>query len=315
MWRDWARAHRVFLLVAALSGVIAGAVLNMRSTDRANERANDWAAIAAPEPVDVPPSAEPISAADVKDAAKVVETGFTLGDAQTCQVVADPCPPESVTVSHFVTYGVVIENTSDQVLTSIPVTVTFTDRRKVRVAPAEGEPEQPGITRLAPGERAGIGATWELAAGEVSGIRVEVGWPKRWMSPAYEADIRPIGPLSPTVTDPKVISSAPDPGPSSQVRVLYEARLQYEQDPNKGVEGAEPMYGRIRASGRPSVILRDEQGEIVGGVRGPSIEMGSVEDGYEVDLTSESRTFPFFSSASAEVHFNEIYFQEVVDVD
>jgi hypothetical protein len=311
MWRDWARAHRVFFLVAALVGVIAGAVLNIR----ANDRASDSAAMAAPERVDVPPTTEALSADDVTDAIEVVESGFTVGDAQTCQIVADPCPPESVTVSHLVTYGVVIENTSDQVLRWIPVTVTFSDRRRERVAPAGGEPQQQGITRLAPGERTGIGATWELAAGEAAGIRVEVDHPRRWMSPAYEADVRPTGPLRPTVTDAKVTSSAPEPGTSAHASVRYEAHLGYEHYAGKHrVEDEETLYGSFQASGRPSVILRNEQGDIVGGVRGPSTEVRE-SDSFEVDLTLESRTFPAFSSASAEVYFNEISFREVMDVD
>jgi len=146
-------------------------------------------------------------------------------------------------------------------------------------------------------------------------MRVEVDRPRGWMSPAYEADVRPTGPLRPTVTEANVTSSAGGPGPS----VRYEAHLRYEHFAGKDrVEDGGTLHGSFQVSGRPSVVFWSG-GDIVGGVRAPSIEMGGRAEGgpgtYEVDLTSEARTFPVLGGASAEVYFNEIALREVVDVD
>jgi hypothetical protein len=283
------------MAVAALLGVGAGAALVARSGGR------DTAGppVEAPEAVPVPPSTEPVSAEAVAGAIEVVQTGFTAADASGCRSTRDPCPPESVTVSHLVSYGVVIENDSDQVVKDLPIAVAFFDGAGEELLMKEVEDRPVRVARLGPGERTAIGATDPLVDPGAAEMRVTVGEPEGWMSPDHEAALRPgDGLVAATASEAKINAGARTTDGTFLATVSATVEVGRISD--------EPLYEGYEVTGRPAVIFRNERREIVGGVtdEGP-VELRGVGR-IEVDITSEHETFSVFSGALVEVWLNDV---------
>jgi hypothetical protein len=137
----------------------------------------------------------------------------------------------------------------------------------------------------------------------VAEIRVEVGPPGEWMSPDYDAAVHLSGRLTLAAEDAQVTSFVESAqSPRYLVNYLVTTR---------SIAGTQPPLGVFRLSGRPSVILRNEQRDIVGGVADPSAIEVDGSDRFELDMTAESETFPFFSGALVEVYVNDISIEEV----
>lgn len=144
--------------------------------------------------------------AELADAVEVLDAGFTAGEAMGCvgrdgevrwsssrtnYSLPDYCPADrrpSLPQSRFrdaVSYGVVIENTSDLVLIDVPVTHRFLDAegRVVRASEADPHPPDVGpevIPVLRPHEPLGFGGMRLVDRPGTAEIEVEIGEPEDW---------------------------------------------------------------------------------------------------------------------------------------
>ena len=143
--------------------------------------------------------------AELADAVEVLDAGFTGGEAMGCverggevlrsssrtnYSIPDHCPADqrpSLPESRFrdaVSYGFVIENTSDLVLFYVPVTHRFLDAEGRVVPASEADPLDSGqpevIPVLRPHEPLGFGGMRFVARPGTAEIEVEIGDPERW---------------------------------------------------------------------------------------------------------------------------------------
>lgn len=168
------------------------------------------AAATAPSPTStVPPTGAEV-AAGVK-----VDAGLTAGKVMGCDTAAsrpkgvfppvDGCPPQNLApVGDGVTYGIVVENTTDQVLHDLPITFRFVDAQGAMVPERATifSKTDPRPTRelvdLWPGQRYGFGGFRYTEHPGATHVQVVVGPPDEWEPEAaytlnFPAAVRPGG--------------------------------------------------------------------------------------------------------------------------
>lgn len=107
-------------------------------------------------------------AAEMATALKVVESGFSVGPGST---PGDP----------VLTFGAVVENTSELVVQGVTVTIDVRGADGNHIYRRLEDPKE--ITRLLPGERFGFGHSIYMSTTEISEVRVELSGPEAWDRP------------------------------------------------------------------------------------------------------------------------------------
>lgn len=152
-----------------------------------------------------PATTEPPTDHDLQQAVDV-ESGMTPGQVMACDTAGGratgwypssaSCPPEDLAViGDGVSYGLVVENTSDQVLLNVPVTYRFLDATGSVVpepvtafSDSDRTADSATIPILWPDERYGLGGMSYRDRPGATQIEVEVGMPDRWVPP-MEAEV------------------------------------------------------------------------------------------------------------------------------
>jgi hypothetical protein len=192
MARSWrvggTAAARRRVAVAACAGVVAAAGAVACSSGGGPQTPPPPSAAA-------PPTTARPTAAEIADAVRVVDSGLTESPVRACASEGrDGCPPDrrgpdSDSLRYgSISYGFVIENTSDQVLTTLPVTYRFVDAEgqaitEPRVLFVDDDPtgNTETIPILRPGERVGVGGMTYPGRPGAAEVRVEIGVPGDWM--------------------------------------------------------------------------------------------------------------------------------------
>ena len=296
----WTRRTAVLLGIAALTGIIAGFVLDGRPDDR-----DRGAQPSPPSTVKAPATTQPVRAAAIAKAIAVVETGFSTVDEPGCRERVDPgesCPPGQASVTHHLTYGLVLENTSDQVAMSVPVTITFVDAAGQSLA-QDDRRETEQLVRLAPGTRTSLGGL-VLLNGRAAGMQVVVGEPAEWMSPGYERVAgHYAGSVQTTVSEVRIDTYDRRFDGGTGALLTYSVHTTVPPDARL------PQGAAVRVSAQPAVIFRDAQGTIVGGTQ---LGIVTLDIGpFDADLSEEIRHFPSLVDARVEVSLNNIKTEEV----
>jgi hypothetical protein len=258
---DSGRSRLAALTLGMLVG--GGALVATRS-----DPAIDAAAAAERAGIDTPPSTAPPTGDEVVQALKV-ESGMSTTAALGCDVVTDDrlglidystdCAPGTASpIGERVSYGVVVENTGDQLLQNIPITLQFLDAqgqvvkaRPVAFGSSDLAREKAQIDFLRPGERFGFGGTRLDERSGATRIQLTVGPPSDWM-PIEEAGLTYGEALSAPRPTAEVTGFASDA--DAGTTVSYELT---------GIEGHRSELRMVY------VVLRDDQGRIVGGVEAP----------------------------------------------
>jgi len=246
--------------VMLVVGVVGARVLHDERSFAANDPPKGVSASAPPR--FVPPTTD-----EVVEAVKV-ETGLTAGNVYACDSAGGRatgwypggrhCPPEQwVSIGDTVSYGIVLENTSDVVLVGIPITYQFLDAAgrvvaepKTAFSDDDLMTEEGTIDALRPGERFGFGGMRYRDRPGTTRMKVTVGKPQRWMTPAEaQAELGPLGAHNPVAVTSRGLRS----GEQKEPIVSYTADSESTQPINSGY-----VYA----------ILRDTSGHIVGGVFG-----------------------------------------------
>jgi hypothetical protein len=269
----WARTWVVRGGVAAAAAVLgAGVAWGVDDHGRS-------LAAAAPEgaTAEVPTTTEPPSVEEVT-ATIEVEAGVTPGQVVACNTAggqatgwypaAGNCPPEELgVIGDGVSYGIVVENTGDQVVTGIPLTYRFvTDDGTVVPEPAtpfsdsDLSSDEARIT-LWPGQRFGVGGMTYREGPGATRIEVEVGEPASWMPEmAGEAAHGPVSGDDPV----EITGIEVGYGDDNEPVVHFDARL------------TEAVVDVLEAAGQPPeverpfayAIFRDRSGRVIGGADG-----------------------------------------------
>lgn len=234
--------HRVSSTVAAF--LLTGVGLAACSSD-----GDDATAVPPPTAV-APPTTERPTAGEVSAAVEVVGSGLTEGQVIGCNTAGglatgfyplSGCPPDQREPIHdsaaygSVSYGFVVENTSDQVITSLPITYRFLDaagevivEHRTAFSDDDDTGDTESIPVLRPGERVGIGGMKYPGRPGAAEIQVEIGEPGDWMPEAVWYEVngygrRDRGEL--TITDLDV-----RPGDDNEPVTTFTVESSFEQD-------------------------------------------------------------------------------------
>lgn len=268
----------------------------------------DPADVVTPVSVSAPPSTVRPTADEIVEAVQVVDTGVTNGQVIGCNTPGgqatgfhpDGCPPEhqepiqDSVLYGSVSYGFVIENTSDQMLYNVPLVYRFYDEAGEVIsehATAFGDGDPTGdaetLPYLRPGERFGLGGMDYPGRPGVAEVRVEIGEPMRWTPEALEtALLEQAGMVDGelTVTEVDV-----HPGEDGEPVATYTVRSTYGEPIT-----AQPVYA----------VFYDADGRIVGGAhgwaQGPTIPPGGEASG-EVPL-DDPMEVPGIDPARTEIY-------------
>jgi hypothetical protein len=212
-----------------------------------------------------PPSTQPPPVDEVL-AAIEIETGLTTGQVMACDTAggratgfypaAEACAPEDRgVIGEGVTYGIVLENTSDQALIGVPLTYRFLDGAG-EVVPEPATPfsdrdltaEEARIDVLGPGERFGFSGMRYRDRPGTQRVEVVVGEPEMWM-PEAEFVLMFAGAVAPS----EALSG-------EDIQVSYGSQ-------NQPIVSLSVTSSVDQALDRPMVyaVLRDGAGRIVGG--------------------------------------------------
>lgn len=222
-----------------------------------------------------PPTTQRPGADEVAQAIDVVDAGLTAGHVYACVTAAGQatgwyppagsCPPERRgPIGDTVSYGVVVRNTSDQVVQDVPLTLRFLDDAGQVI----NEPATPfsdvdltsvdaGVAILRPGETFGFGGMRYLDRPGATRVDVEVGEPREWM-PADHFDwlqtccvlgSRTHTSLRLTASDIRVST-----GPENEPVVTFQVSTNIDQP-------VSPPYA--------NAVFRNAAGEVIGGADGP----------------------------------------------
>jgi hypothetical protein len=231
---------------------------------------------ATPPPTGVaPPTTRLPTARELVDAVEVVGSGLTEAPVMGCNSPAgeatgfypDTCPPEhrepiSDSSSYgSISYGFVVENTSDHVILRLPVQYSFLDAEGEEIvehANAFSDDDPTGDTAtipvLRPGERAGIGGMTYPGRPGAAEIQVEVGEPGDWVPEGAWYVGQNLGRQDRgevTVTELDV-----QPGEDGEPVTTFTVESSYEQ---------------ARPSADVYVVFYDAEGRIVGGAMDVSV--------------------------------------------
>jgi hypothetical protein len=268
------RRHRrrsgVWRRGAFVVGFLAGMGLLGCSTGRE-------ASVAPPPTAPAPPTTARPTASELVDAVQVVDSGLTEGSVIGCNTPGgqadnlypsgyypDGCPPELREPTHdsvlygSVSYGFVVENTSDQVMTQVPVTYRFLNsagqvivERDRYVTGDDPTGDTYTIPVLRPGERVGFGGMRYPGRPGAVEIQIEVGEPSNWMPEAAWYVLDGYGRADHgelTITELDV-----HPGDSNEPVTSFTVESSYEEDKRR----PEDTF----------VVFYDAGGRIVGGAR------------------------------------------------
>jgi hypothetical protein len=176
---------------------------------------------------------------------RVAETGFSA--TPDPEGVADG--PEGI-ADNILSYGVVVENTSDYVAHNVSVDVRLLDAGGNTIDEISGEPiTDPSLsqvlTRLLPGEHIGVGSTTPHFGAEVTDVRVELE-PDLWSSVVDD-----VWAHQPITTSEVATQRGRD---GSTLTFTVDAAYTIEM-----------LRGRLRVESHYSAIFRDGDGAVVGG--------------------------------------------------
>lgn len=212
---------------------------------------------------EAPTTTAPFTSEDVHHAVEI-EAGLTAGNVFACDVpdggelgfypTVENCPPDRLSpIGDTVSYGVVLENTSDHMLVMVPVTLTFYDDAGAVVdEPAISDSDlqnmEVTVDVIRPGQRVGFGGMSYLDRPGATRVEVAVGEPGQVL-PQVEAEV--------------LLGAAAQPLPlTSEV-----------QSVSSGDSGEPVVHFTITSTGDELIttstayaILRDEGGHIIGGI-------------------------------------------------
>lgn len=278
----------------AVVGLVGGLLLSMQGNGEPGGSSASPPATAVAPPTTARPTADEIVAA-----VEVEETGFTTGQVIVCDTdgsagsatgPSEPCPPEERrSLGDQVSYAAVIQNTSDQVLQTLPITVRF------RTATGEVLNNDDGIRSrtnyyvgmLRPGQQIALSDTiYVEGALDITRMEAEVGEPDDWMP---EADLYH---LFRDDLEGDLIAR--------DITVAYGDR----HEPIVAFT-IESTYGMPVNPQGAYVVFRNAAGDIVGGEWGPVLggpvrPRGSLEGEVAV---SDPMEIPGIDPARTEVHF------------
>lgn len=220
----------------------------------------------------LPPYGEPDDGGEVQ----LVESGFSVYTIEDTVI----SPLSSDEDREWVTYGFVVENTSEMVALHTDIRVTLLDdsgeRMADRVVPGPAGAEKPTV--LLPGERFGAGGIIELGETTPTELDVEIGG-SQWY-PAENAFLE-FADVSASEVTAVAHDNVIEPGPEIDLTI-------------------ESAYGRtVSASG--TAVLRDGSGAVIGGVVLDTVEVSpGTSDG---QLLSEENEFvPSFDDLEVDVY-------------
>jgi hypothetical protein len=211
------------------------------------------ASIAPPPTALAPPTTVRPTARELVDTVQVVDSGLTESFVMGCntpggqadnlypRAFPNGCPPElreptnESVLYGSVSYGFVVENTSDQVMTQVPVTYGVLDRAGrviVEQAPFSDDDDPTSDTHtipvLRPGERVGFGGMRYPGRPGAAELQIEVGEPRDWMPEAAWYVLNSYGRVDHgelTITELDI-----HPGDSNEPVASFTVESSYEQD-------------------------------------------------------------------------------------
>lgn len=211
-------------------------------------------------PADIPPFTEAPDGGELR----VVESGVS--------VFTDPSDGD-----RQLTWGVVLENTSDHVAVSTDVRAHAVDDAGERVATGWGWRRVLGpetVVQVAPGARFSLGHTAELTGGEPADLEVEVSG-SQWVP----ADA--VGIVFPTLEATAVAV----PGGADSTRLDLDVSSSLDEE----------------LEARVSAVMRDQSGEVIGGFSRQNSVHGDSQGLMNLDAGTSSRKvlYPFVLPADA----------------
>jgi hypothetical protein len=285
--RRWRRRGVVRRGWAVVAGLFAGVGLVGCSTD------GDEASASPPPTAVAPPTTERPTAGEIAEAVVVVDSGLTEGQVISCNTAGgqatgfypNSCPPEQrepirdSVLYGSVSYGFVVENTSDQVIMQLPVTYRFLDiagevivEHRTVFSDDDSTGDTETIPVIRPGERVGIGGMKYPGRPGAAELQIEVGEPLDWMSEAVWYEINGYGRADHgelTITELDVQA-----GDDNEPVTTFTVESSFEQDKRVGA-----VY----------VVFYNPDGEIIGGA----------DDAFSVD------SIPTDRAASGEVALDD----------